>query len=320
MEQLMQDGTKDLLNFKDEICLSFFLSSKSKEAAKRDFIRLSNEAYAIAEGAYSLRQVSEVLSRVSMDDLLVQVDPRYDTLCLFVSTHETYFVQLDLTVKPHVVVDRSFFIRPLASTIAGSDQGWLLEVTKQNLTLSIVSLSGVAVFIRTARSERPGLKYIIRTINHDRRPWFLAGEPSQISQIRPLLSNQGLKKAPSAHILHSNRELIEESVREVIRIRTRLARESSEQKLLQILKSDEQVLTDCDVIARAVEKKNIETLYVEEGLREPFPGYLSILNEDDLRIDDIVERALTHQTKVIPIRDLEKTLGTRLAAVQKGAA
>ena len=278
MQHLLQEETRKLIKHNSDLCLSLFVPARSREILRENFIRLWNEAWSVAEERFSIDQMEHVFSEIALNRVLERYQDGYETLCLFVSRKSSYYVFLDSKVDPRAVIDSSFYVKPLISSISGDDQAWLLEVLDDQYVLSLTSLTGSQEYATVPRLKdekvvNRELKSIVKILNSDARPWFIAGPVELVTEARLELNRSKIKRYPRAHLLHSDREKVAESAREVIRIHLKQDRES---------------------ISR------------------------SIRWEDDLRLDDLVEDAFDHSLKGVAIPKLQRRNGSAIAALKYG--
>lgn len=322
MQQLIQKSTRRLLKHNSNLCVSMFIPISDRESCKSNFLRLWNEAWTLAEERYERDEIETVFTRLNLNGVLDKVNPDYDTICLFVSKRGAYFVYLDLKISPRVVVDHTFYLKPLILTISGDDQYWLLEVRKDHYLLSLSSLSGgaeqfTAPRLKEGKRASDELKFLVRILNSDKRPWFIGGPVEDVQEARLELSRTHLKRSPSAHILHSDRPRVQESAREVIRLRSRQESETTRKDLSP---SNIVSLLGKEKNLAKFKKNGLTTVLVDSNLDVAGDSYTKILRmaeyEDDLLVDDFVEEALAKNLKVVPVHRLEDKIGTPIAALK----
>lgn len=322
MQQLSQDSTRKLLKHRSNLCLSMFIPAQSEELCKKNFIRLRNEAWTKVEDAYDRQEIEAVFACLNLKEVLEKVNPDFDTLCLFASKRAAFFVYLDLKIPARVVVDRSFYLKPLILTISGEDQYWLLEVHEDRYVLSLASLSGGFECVQAVRTKAvgrhsPELKYLISLLNTDHRPWFIAGAAEEVREARLELSQAQLLRAPCAHLLHSSRSRLQESAREVVRLRAQRESELTQSRLS--FKDIQPLMGTHGKIARLYED-GFQMVVVDKNLEVQSDAYSDLLGldrtEEDLLVDDYVEDALERKIKVVAISRLEEKIGEPIAAVK----
>jgi len=322
MQHLLQEETRKLIKHKSELCLSLFVPARNQEILRGSFVRLWNEAWSIAEDRFSIDQMEPVFSKIALNRVLEKYEDGFDTLCLFVSRKASYCVFLDSKVEPRVVVDSSFYVKPLISSISGDDQAWLLEVLDDHYVLSLTSLTGSLEYATVPRLNddqvvNRELKSIVKILNSDSRPWFIAGPVELVTEARLELNRSKIKRYPKAHLLHSDRMKVAESAREVIRIHLKQDRESISRSIRM---EDVHPISVASLSRAKLSQSNLKTLVVDEGGLPSLDAHSKIilpdLQEDDLKLDDLVEEAFDRNVKVVVVPNLRKRIGSPIAALK----
>ena len=323
MIQLIQDSTRTLIHQRDPLCISMFVPAQNQEILKSHFVRLWNEAWSLAEEEFSIEEMEPVFSQISLSKLLDRYEPGFDSLCLFASKKGTYLVWYDLKVGPKVVIDRSFYVKPMVAALGGHDQYWLLEVTAEDYRLSLVSLSGVEFHASARRSKKWGrvsheLRSLLRTISSDRRDWFLAGAVEHVNQARNEIKLMKSKKPPVAHLLHSDRAKLHESAREVIRIRQKHEIEQLEER---IGSGPIKPVGFASFKSQDLRRSGFDTIVIDDqkdrsSLDEFSKALLPSQHQEDLLVDDLVEEALSQRFNVLAVPQLYEKIGTGVAAIK----
>lgn len=324
MLQLIQDSTRHLIKHRSNLCVSLFIPMDSRDSVQAHFLRLWNDARDRASVNYGDDEVQSVFSRLHVSEVISKVNTDYDTLCLFASAYDAFFVYLDLKMDPKAVVDSSFFLTPLILPLSGKDQAWIVEVTDANFVLSLISLSGVITFataprLRAHKKATAQLKYIVRVLNTDRRPWFIGGGAEHVQSAQLELTRALVRRSPVAHLLHTRPSRLHESAREVIRRRFQMERDAI---LSRLHFMETTPLEPADLMKRELAREEFRSLIVDISGRNSFSDeYSKILARDEgdeeLDLDDSIEEALANRMDIIPAPFIEKKIGTRILALRR---
>lgn len=316
-----------LVNHREEICVSFFLPQhKDVETFKQSFLDLWQDAYQLLRKNHPLEQIRESLGEIHIEALASLRNPDFDTLCLFVSKKHQFLVHLDKPFSERVVVDTSFYLKPLVESIYGQDQYWLLHADDEGVRVDLGSLSGSVTFqiLKRKSGRRNYLKSLHRIaelLQKDHRPWFIAGGYFEVSALSERLKSTPLKRPPSAHILHRISCRIQESAREVIRIR-HAHEESFRERQLRNQVHRRDILLEPFEISEAIRKGEIQSITVcKDRIHTQVDAFTKLIYRDthrvDLEIDDLLEVAMTHQVPVQFVPGLEKRFALPIVAFRK---
>lgn len=318
MTRLLPFSEKRFVSYTDELCASFFLRNGTEEDVRQSLNTKITELYKVGKSIYPERTIDRTVLQLKSLSLNQPRYKAFSSVCFFASQERALQVFIDAPMEEKLVVDTSFFVTPLASTLSGLDRHHLLIVNASEIVLYSANLSNYRPVYFLKKSSQPEIQeqtraWMLSLMGEQSFPLVVGGAPFALksSWAQELLSQLPMK--PLATIESSDTNKIADSARDIVSQNLLLRFRGRLQSWLKVNKN---LTTDFYQIWHLLSLNQLSELYITDETQSlDFVDRRTAV--DALVYDDLVEEALKKNVKVYRYPHLKQETGNSLLATAK---